>query len=56
MMSTRRAHGALLGPLAVFAVGMLLGVALWRFLLWDGDGGSELAQQGKHASWRGGGR
>ena len=56
MMSTRRAHGALLGPLAVFAVGMLLGVVLWRFLLRDGAGGNELAQQGKHSRWRGGGR
>ena len=54
MMSRGRAHGALLGPLAVFAVGMLLGVALWRFLSWDGVGGNELAQQGKHTAWAGG--
>ena len=55
-MSTGRAHGQLLGPLVVFAVGTLLGVALLRFLLRDGAGAHELAQQKVRTSWRGGGR
>ena len=55
-MSTGRAHGQLLGPLVVFAVGTLIGVALWRFLLRDGADGDDLVRQSARTSWRGGGR